>query len=187
LPDCWGQEVFEDVLNCRVMARYFLLIGWALLVTTGCDTGERLAKLEKQNQELLAEVKKGQASADFDLQGKCSKDARTWFNETWSRDKDTILLDFSNHYNKKENKCFILVEYHYKNHFEAPGGSAWTNHMTLWDVYENTKYSDFAENHYTVFKPKVSSSDEMILCETLSAKCKTVDEFNNFTRPYMND
>jgi hypothetical protein len=59
--------------------------------------------------------------------------------------------------------------------------------MTLWDVYENTKYADFAENHYTDFKPPVSTSDEMIICETLRTRCKTVDEFNNFTRPYMND
>ena len=169
------------------MARYFLLIGWALLVATGCDTGDRLAKLEKQNQELLAEVKKGQATADYDLQAKCSKDARAWFNENYARDKDTILLDFSNHYNKKENKCFIFVENHYNNIFAAPGGNAWTNQMSVWDVYENTRYGDFAENHYTVFKPTISSSDEIIICEMLRAKCKTIDEFNNFTRPYMND
>src|ERR1700682_3437330 len=99
------------------MSRFLLLLAAAvLLATTGCDNSDRIARLEKQNQELLAEVKKGQASADYDLQAKCSRDARAWFNETWSRDRDTILLDFSNHYNKKENKCFIFVEYHYQNH-----------------------------------------------------------------------
>ena len=169
------------------MARYFLLIGWAVLIATGCDTADRISKLEKQNQELLAEVKKGQATVDYDLQAKCSKDARGWFNENYARDKDTILLDFSNHYNKKENKCFIFVEYHYNSAFAGPGATVWTNHMSLWDVYENTKYSEFAETHTTVFKPTVSTSEEVIICDTLRAKCKTVDEFNNFARPYMND
>jgi hypothetical protein len=68
------------------MARLLLIVGLVLIFATGCDTGERLAKLEKQNQELLAEVKKGQATADYDLQGKCSKDARAWFNENYQPD-----------------------------------------------------------------------------------------------------
>jgi hypothetical protein len=64
-------------------------------------------------QDLQAEIGKNAKSADFDLQSKCARDARTWFNDTWSRGKDTILLDYTNHYNKKSNQCFILVEYHY--------------------------------------------------------------------------
>jgi hypothetical protein len=176
------------MLHCRAMNGFGLLAVAALLFTASCDnSSDRIARLEKQNEELKAEIKKGQAMADYDLQAKCSKDARVWFNENWSRDKDTVLLDFSNHYNKKENKCFISVEYHYNNHFGAPGGSAWTNHITLWDIYENIKYGDFAENHYTVYKPTISSSDEMIMCELLGQKCKAVDEFNNLVRPYLND
>ncbi len=150
----------------------------------GCDIPDRVSHLEKQTKEMQSEKDR---VTDYDLQAKCSKDARAWFSENWSRDKDTILLDFTNHYNKKGNKCFILIEYHYNNHFGAPGGNAWTNQMTLWDIYENNKYGEFAENHYTYYKPQVSSSDEMIMCEMLDQKCKTLDEFNNLVRPYTNN
>jgi ribosomal protein S13 len=53
--------------------------GSALIVATGCDNGERISRLEKQNQELQAEIKKRDAVAEYDLQAKCSKDARGWF------------------------------------------------------------------------------------------------------------
>jgi hypothetical protein len=157
------------------------------LVAMGCDNSDRISRLEKQNHELQVEVKRGQVIADYDLQAKCSKDARTWFNENWSRDKDTVLLDFTNHYNKKLNKCFILVEYHYNSHFAGPGGSSWTNRMTLSDVHENVEYGTFAENHYTHWKPEVTTYDEVITCEGPPQKCKTTEEFNGFVRPYMND
>jgi hypothetical protein len=177
------------MLHCRAMNGFRLVTAAVLLLAVAnCDNfSDRMSRLEKQNEELRAEIKKGQATADYDLQAKCSKDARIWFNENWRRDKDTILLDFSNHYNKKENKCFIFVEYPYNNGFGAPSGSAWTNQITLWDIYENIKYGDFAENHYTVYKPSISSSDELIMCEFLGQKCKGIDEFNNLLRPYMNN
>jgi hypothetical protein len=124
------------------MARYvpMFVLGVVLSVAPGCDTGERIARLEKQNEELKAEIKKNQAAADFDLQAKCAKDARAWFNETWSRDKNTILLDYTNHYHRASNKCYILVEYHYS--WGDKSGS-WVNDMILYDVYENSQSREF--------------------------------------------
>ncbi len=159
-----------------------------LAIATGCDTSERISRLEKQNQELQSQLSKERAAtAGYDLQAKCSKDAKIWFKENSSWDKNTVLLDFTNHYNKKLNKCFILVEYHYDSHFAGPGGTSWTNRMTLEDVYENAEYGEFAENHYTYWKPEFSSHDEVITCKMFNNNCKTIDEFNNFTRPYLND
>ena len=100
-----------------------------VFLLVGCDIPDRVSHIEKQIKEMQSEKDR---MTDYDLQAKCSKDARAWFNENWSRDKDTMLLDFTNHYNKKGNKCFIFIEYHYNSHFGAPGGNAWTNHMTLW-------------------------------------------------------
>jgi hypothetical protein len=153
----------------------------------GCNNDERVRNLEKQTEELKAAVNKNSAALDYDLQAKCSRDARVWFNENWSRDKDTVLLDFTNHYNKKLNKCFIVVEYHYNSNFAGTGGGSWTNDMELSDVYENSKYGRFGENHYTYWKPTVTSSSEVISCELLDQKCKTIEEFNGLLRPYMND
>jgi len=172
------------------MARCPLLIVLALFVAAGCDTGERLTKLEKENQELRAEIKKrDSAPADLDAQVKCSRDAKTWFNENWagSRDKDTILLTFTNHYSKRFIKCSIFVEYHYNSNFAGPGGTSWSTIVSVWDVYENSQYGDFSENHYQRWKPEYSTTDKVLTCEVFSQKCKTIAEFNGLIRPYFND
>ena len=85
------------MLHCRAMARLSATLILFIGVMGACDSSERIARLEKQNQALQAEISKSSTTADYDLQAKCSKDAREWFNENWSRDKDTILLDFTNH------------------------------------------------------------------------------------------
>src|SRR5229473_7196388 len=84
------------------------------LLLAGCNHEERISKLEKQNQELQAEIKKDRAAAEYDMQAKCAKDSKLWFNENWQGDKTTLLLSYTNHYNRSLNKCFIEVEYHYK-------------------------------------------------------------------------
>jgi hypothetical protein len=152
----------------------------------GCDA-DRIAKLEKENADLKTKVEKQNAATAYDLQAKCGKDSRTWFNLNWSRDKTTALLDFTNHYSAKLNKCFILVEYHDNSGLAYHGGYSWTNYMSLWDVYENMKYADFSENHYTYLKPKPSAGDEVITCEVAQQKCKTLDEFRNLTSQYLSD
>jgi len=161
-----------------------IAFGAVLLIAVGCGQDEKIATLEKQNQELKAEVDKSHATADYDLQAKCSKDAKAWFNENWARDKNTNLLVFTNHYNKSMNKCFILVEYHYS---ADDGGDSWNNDMELWNVYENTKYASFAEAHFIYLGPSARTSDRVFTCELFDAKCKTGDEFNNLIRPYLND
>jgi hypothetical protein len=167
------------------MGRLRLLIaaGAVFLMAIGCDHGERISRLEKQSEELKAEVKKDHATADYELQAKCSRDSRVWFKENWSADKNTILLDYTNHYNKAQNKCFILVERHYS----WDKSDTWTNDMTLWDVYENSKYGSFDENTMSYFKPAYHSESSVITCELLGTKCKTVEEFNNLVRPYLNN
>ncbi len=175
----------KGVLHCRSMKQSTLVTGLVvlLMITATCDNSERMARLEKQNQELQAEVSKSRATTDYDLQSKCSQDARSWFNENYSRDKDTILLDFSNHYNKNLNKCFIVVEFHYS--YDALG--SWTNSMTLWDVYENAKCADFAQNTTVFTKPTYRTEKKVIVYEVRGKTCTTVQEFNNFIHSYLTD
>ena len=161
------------------------LLTFCILVA-GCDA-DRIAKLEKENADLKAKVEKQSLVVDYDLQAKCAKAARTWFRENWPADKDTILLNFTDHYSAKFNKCFILVEYHYNSRLAAPGGESWTNDMNLYDVYENSKYAQFDENHYTYWKPKYSTGDEVISCTVSGKQCKTGEEFNNLVSQYMTD
>lgn len=155
-------------------------------LVAGCDT-DRVAKLEKENADIKAKVEKQDAAFVYDLQEKCSKEARVWFKENWSRDKETILLNFTNHYNRTLNKCFILVEYHYRSNFAGPGGNSWTNDMSLSDVQQNAKLAYFAENHITSWKPEYSLRNEVISCNVLDKECKTGEEFNNDISQYMAD
>jgi hypothetical protein len=172
------------VLHSRAMARYLLLLGPALLLVAGCDTGQRLTKLEKQNQELQAEIKKrDSAPADLESQAKCARDSKVWFNANWQTDKDTTLLNYTNHYSKSLNQCFILVEYHYRVGTE----SSWFNHVSLWNVYENSEYGTFVESHWIYTKPKFESQDAVASCKIVGKTCKTFEEFSDLARPYMSD
>ena len=162
---------------------FIVLISISLI---GCDS-DRIARLEKQNEEIKAQLQQSRAAAELDLQAKCSKDAKTFFSERAGRDKDTLLLDYFNHYNKRENKCFIIIENHYNSHFAEPRGQSWTNDMVLYDVYENEKYGNLAENHYTYYKPQISTHDEMLSCAVSGKKCNSLQEFNSFVAPFMNE
>lgn len=152
----------------------------------GCGKDEKIALLKKRNQDLQAEIKKNDAAVEYDLQAKCSRDAKAWFNDNWSRDKDTLLLDYTKHYNKSQNKCFVLVEYHYS--FASLGqSSSWVNDMGLWDVYENSKYGDISVTHYDYLKPDNKSEEKAGHCNVLDKKCSSIQEFNGLIQPYLND
>jgi hypothetical protein len=71
------------------MVRFGLVIGSILLLASAsCDIPDRVTRLEKQNQEIKELVaKEKSAVTDFDLQGKCAKDAREWYGRNYVRDK----------------------------------------------------------------------------------------------------
>lgn len=173
------------------MSRFALgMVVAVLILCAGCD-GDRTAQLEKENAELKAKINQDNAARNFDLKAKCSTAARAWFNGNWassSHDKDTIYLDFIDHYNAKFNRCLIIVEYHYNSHLVGPRGESWTKIINMYDVYENSQHADFSENHYIYIKPtNISNNEEVIRCDVEGRKCKTADEFNDLTRPYMSD
>lgn len=165
------------------MRRHILIALAVLLILPACDI-DRVDKLEKENASLKAALAKRDAASDLDLQEKCSKASKNWFRENFPADKDTVLLDETNHFNKKMNKCFVLVEYH----FNAGYGGSWYNDITLWDVFENSKYAAFTEDHINYpLASKLDPVDRISMCDVAGTKCKALAEFNNMTRSYMND
>ena len=167
-----------------VKRAYLLLAIAGCLVAgiPGCDA-DRLATLERENTDLKRKIDEQNTAMNYDLQAKCSKDARAWFNLNFTpRDKNTIFLDYSNHYNKKLNACFIMVEYH----LNMPPTSNWHNMLSLWNVYENNQYGQFDEGHYYNLQdigdhPKVND------CIVAGTKCTNEDGFNKLMWTYMND
>ena len=80
-----------------------------LVLTPGCVDHERVAQLEKENAEIKAEVTKQREAASLDLQQKCSTAVKTRFRENFAApDKYRIMIDYSNHYNQKQKRCFHL-------------------------------------------------------------------------------
>jgi hypothetical protein len=153
----------------------------------GACSSDRIAQLEKQNKEIRAEFDRQKTLVDLDTQSKCSNAALAFFRRQWSSDKDTALLDYTNHFNKALGKCFILVEWH-QNSNTVFKGFAWYNNIQLYDVLENNQYADFAEHHITaVVGTEVKATDSVLRCNVDGAECKTSKEFNEKTRHYMID
>jgi hypothetical protein len=159
-----------------IMAGLFVAMG-------GCDTGERVSRLEKQNEELKTEIKKNQAAIEYDLATKCSRDGKAWFRENFPPDKDTAMLTYSNHYNRSHNKCFLFVEWHYNMGKQG----SWTNHMSLWDVNENVQYADFSQGHLVMTVPEYHVEHQRVQCHTNTKNCASEDDFNAFVKPFLND
>jgi len=161
-----------------------ILVFGAVLLFIGCDHGQRITRLEKQATELQQEIKRADATTDYELQTRCARDAKEWYSEHTARGKETVYLDYVDHYNKARNKCFIVVEQHDVN---GPVQSTdWmTLDMQLWDVYENAKYGDFTGTRRL---GRASTALEIVdECEFLQTKCKSLDEFNGLLYPYMNN
>ncbi len=172
------------------MARPFaIVLALTLLPMFGCND-DKIAQLQKQNEDLKAQMAKQSAATDFDLQAKCSTAAKLWFNENWSstsREKATIFLDHSNHYSKASNQCMILVEYH----AQQPDKVSWSDSQTLWNVFENSKDGELLESNFISFIPNHdgsnSSKDTVITCEVYGSKCADSAGFNKLVEPYMNN
>lgn len=158
---------------------------WVVILLSlicGCDS-EKATRLEKQNEDLQAQIRRQSAALDLDVQSQCSRAAGVWFKQRWKTgsDKDTILLDYTNHYNKAMNKCFINVEFHY----HSGARWSWANNMSMWDVYENLKYAEFIENHAVGFDMKTENL--LITCDVQGTECKTAEEYSSRLKPFMND
>jgi hypothetical protein len=142
-----------------------------LVVVSGCDP-QRAARLEKANADLTAQLKEKDVERNYELEARCSKDARVWFNQSFSRDKDTLLLDFHNHYRAASNQCFALVEYHWRTGVE----DTWVNDLSLWNVYENVQIGTYTEEHVMEYKQNFFNN-WVITCEVYGSKCTSIRWF----------
>ena len=121
--------------------RHQALIALTILFA-GCND-DRIAKLEKQTTELQQQVAGLQKSGQLDLQAKCAADADKWFEKRWQPDKDTMLLDHTNHYNVARNQCFVTVVYNFNGLVQLQ----WLGTLQLYDVYSNELYGAVTEDH----------------------------------------
>lgn len=68
-------------------------------------------------------------------QTKCSQQAQQFFTSHGYKDSDGITFSYTNHFNSKLNKCFVLVNYY--------GLSTDILSMDLYDALEGKHYAGF--------------------------------------------
>ena len=114
------------------------------------------------------------AKEDLALQKGCSEAAENLFNKTDF--KDNKMAGFTNHYNKKLNKCFIEV-----TSTTVQGKSSFT-YRALFDVYENKMYGEY---DWKTEEGKKYWEVKPFLCSMLDQSCSTTEEFDSFVENYL--
>jgi len=150
---------------------------------TGCDQDE-VARLQRENKELAAKLDSQSKLVDLDTQAKCSAAAKQYLREEYQYDNTTILLDQHNHYNRTLGKCFVMVEWHYREKASKTGD--WYNVIQLHDVYQGDEYGDFGL--FTMILPPDYKTDERVYtCRVNGKDCKSIEEFSSLTQHFMTD
>jgi hypothetical protein len=97
---------------------------------------------------------------DYELSEKCEIKTEEFYKRNYA-DSNSWL--YENHYNKKLNKCFILVTNSIKRE------------KNLYDVIESKLYGRFVH------------SENGITCSVLGNKCNSGKEWDSLVKPYMED
>ena len=118
------------------------------------------------------------AKEDYELQEKCGKRCEEMFKKEYGRQgfaKDGTLNSYQNHYNKKLNKCFILVS------TTVPPQDKQTDFLYmkfLSDINENKEYGSFLKSH---------KDPRPLTCYVLEKTCVSEMGWNLLIKPYMEE
>jgi hypothetical protein len=184
----------EGVTDLRVglAARRVSIAGVCVVcaVLAGCGKSEEVKHLEKQNAELQAELAQRKTTDEFSLERKCASDAKVWFRENMGSrsalpptlSSAVKLLDFTNHYSKSLNKCFILVQLN----LGAAGAmkGQFSESHTLYDVYDNNELGGVSVMHFGEIGSE-KPPDDVSECSVAGKKCKSFEEFMALAGPYV--
>jgi hypothetical protein len=133
------------------------------------------------NKSKNFEVEKQTQKTQLILQEQCSDSAKKFLNEDkWGRaaeDLNSSNVNYTNHYNSKYNKCFILIS----ERFSDGSGTS----QVLYDVLDHKEYASgtFSRDglgktsNYCYFSVLIPNGYE----------CKNVTDFNRFVSDYMNN
>ena len=105
----------------------------------------------------------------YELQERCGHSARELFDRDFPKEDRKGLENFTNHYNVRLNKCFLLEEN--TTFLRGEGKSKKIKTMSLVDVQDNKSYGDFSP----------------FGCDVQEQKCRTEQEFRALIRPYVED
>ena len=98
----------------------------------------------------------------YNLQDKCEKQSEDW-SKSYQRKYPSDKISYDYHYNKKLNKCFMLVSYE-KSQLKS-----------LKSINENKIYGSFLSK----------KESQTIIWNVLEKKCKTEQEWNALINSHM--
>jgi len=113
----------------------------------------------------------------YELQERCGKRCEDFIEREY-RTKG-VYVKYENHYNRKLNRCFVLIKQDYTSKDE--NNNSMTHHIEdLYDVNEHKYYG-----HYSGFWDDIQ--DDSISCKVLDKRCKSKVEWNSLVKPYMTE
>lgn len=124
---------------------------------------------------------------EYELQERCKKSVDAWFQKEWNgrgihEDKDFVtMVDYQNHYNKKLNKCFVLVTTTVVNKKNKNSD----RHFVLFDINENKQYGDFFTNWKSLYIDGVGWV--LDIKNPNEIRCRYKGTWDELVKPYMKE
>src|SRR5438874_10526693 len=117
------------------------------------------------------------AKEEYELQERCGKRAEQVFTKEFgggivNTENGQATVGYTNHYNRKMNKCFYLLTYTSLDY--KVKAKTWSTMVTLFDINEQREYANFFER----------SSDRLgFVCKVGDRKCQSREEWDLLIRP----
>lgn len=128
---------------------------------------------------ILSNSKAGTIKEEYELQERCGKHAEEWFkheygNGSYKTDDVTARAGYTNHYNTKLNKCFVLLSIT----FFSPKKTVkerLTSTVGLFDINEQKEYGSFYKN------------GDAVVCNVGDKICLSSAQWDALIKPYMEE
>ena len=158
------KKTTADLKENRFAAKVVLVISLTIIVSAA------LSILHSSNCHAASEKE------IYLLEEQCGKKAHTRFaqrNGIIETKKGMMVVNYTYHYNKKMNKCFVLLETtNYANN------EALSNIKELWDINEDKNYGKYF---------KYVRDDKPLSCKVTNKKCTSEYLWIFLIRPYMEE
>jgi hypothetical protein len=131
-----------------------------------------LREQRRRTDELTARLDSLSKSASLSLQAECAKQALQQFNDSWASQQEA---GFTNHYNRKLEKCFMRIQYWQTSNFV----------VQVFDAFESREYAEYMGS---LTKPEWEAKP--IVCRVIlpsgeEQHCQSRAEFDDLVKLYM--
>jgi len=167
-----------------------ILIVFIIMSFIGCNQNTSKEQSQQpQQQEQYKQQPTEQSSVsdeklkdDYVLQERCGKRSEEWVKSKYGDSNYSsqtpigiMTFEYENHYNKKLNKCFVLI---YKNTtFNDNSGNS--REQELYDVNENKQYG------FVSYIFSKSKGDTKTICSFFGENCDKKGGWYSLIIPYM--